>query len=201
VTARHLVADLQLALDGDEDLDHLDDARRQLVAALQALDLLGERDLDQVDLLLHRLDEARELVLDPLVADLDVAPVVRGICASSSASISTPLLRRTFRVSSVSRADVVFPTSRRCTFLPGALADDPDLVLLILPELRDLLVLDGARAVVLLDALAREDARVDDRALDARRDAEARVATSPPSRRRWRGAASPRARAASRPSA
>jgi hypothetical protein len=32
VAAGHLVADLQLALDGDVDLDHLDDARRQLVA-------------------------------------------------------------------------------------------------------------------------------------------------------------------------
>ena len=42
VAAGHLVADLELALDGDEDLDHLDDARRQLVAALQALDLLVE---------------------------------------------------------------------------------------------------------------------------------------------------------------
>src|SRR6185369_5465088 len=41
---------------------------------------------------------------------------------------------------------------------------------------RDLILLDRARAVVLLDALSREDARVDDCALDARRDAEAGVA-------------------------
>ena len=32
VTTGHLVADLELALDGDVDLHHLDDARRQLVA-------------------------------------------------------------------------------------------------------------------------------------------------------------------------
>ena len=43
VTAGHLVADLELALDGDVDLHHLDHARRQLVAlAEQALDLLLE---------------------------------------------------------------------------------------------------------------------------------------------------------------
>ena len=58
VTARHLVADLELALDGDEHLHHLDDARRQLVAALQALDLVVEQRLDAVHLLEHALDQA-----------------------------------------------------------------------------------------------------------------------------------------------
>ena len=40
VATGHLVADLELALHGDVDLDHLDDARRQLVALLQELDPL-----------------------------------------------------------------------------------------------------------------------------------------------------------------
>ena len=72
---------------------------------------------------------------------------------------------------------VILPTQRATApSCCGALADDADLVLLVLAELRDLVLLDGAGAVVLLDALAREDARVDDRALDARRDAQARVA-------------------------
>src|SRR4029077_2352725 len=57
-----------------------------------------------------------------------------------------------------------------------ALADDPDLVLLILAQLGDFLVLDRARPIVLLDTLAREDTRVDDGAVDARRHAQARVA-------------------------
>jgi hypothetical protein len=55
VPAGHLVADLQLALDGDEHLHHLDDARRQLVARLQPLDLVVEGALDLLDLLLHRV--------------------------------------------------------------------------------------------------------------------------------------------------
>jgi hypothetical protein len=42
VTAGHLVARLDLALHGDEDLDHLHHARRQFVAALQLLDLVDE---------------------------------------------------------------------------------------------------------------------------------------------------------------
>src|SRR3546814_4464804 len=42
VTAGHLVARLQLALHRDEDLHHLQHARRQLVAALQLLDLVLE---------------------------------------------------------------------------------------------------------------------------------------------------------------
>ena len=45
VAAGHLVAHRQLALDGDVDLDHLDDARRQLVALLEAADLLAEEQL------------------------------------------------------------------------------------------------------------------------------------------------------------
>ena len=42
VTAGHLVARLKLALHRDEDLDHLEHARRQLVAALELLDAVLE---------------------------------------------------------------------------------------------------------------------------------------------------------------
>src|SRR5262249_47560209 len=57
-----------------------------------------------------------------------------------------------------------------------ALADDADLIVLVLLELGDLLLLDRPGAVVLLDALARKHPGVDDGALDAGRDAEARIA-------------------------
>ena len=39
VASRHLVAHAQLPLDGHVDLDHLDDARRQFVAAFRAANL------------------------------------------------------------------------------------------------------------------------------------------------------------------
>src|SRR5213594_1103628 len=175
VAPGHLVADLELALDGDEDLDHLDDAGRELVPALQPLDLLVEDHLDEVDLLLHPLDQPRELVLDALVADLDVAPVVRGDLREDLGRDLDALLEQDL-------ASVVGETRRRHLaleqlehLLAGALPDDPDLVLLVLPELGDLVLLDGTRPLVLLDAFSREHAGVDDRALDARRDAEARV--------------------------
>jgi nicotinate phosphoribosyltransferase len=45
VTSGHLVADLKLALDGDTDLHHLNDARGKLVALRKALDQFGHRDV------------------------------------------------------------------------------------------------------------------------------------------------------------
>ena len=48
VTAGHLVARLQLALHRDEHLDHLEHARRQLVAALELLDAVLEAAVDDV---------------------------------------------------------------------------------------------------------------------------------------------------------
>ena len=53
VAAGHLVADLELALDGDVDLHHLDDARRQLVALGEAVDLVAEVLLAERDDLLE----------------------------------------------------------------------------------------------------------------------------------------------------
>src|SRR3712207_7203837 len=49
VPAGHLVAGLELALHRDEDLDHLHHAGRQLVAALQLLDLALEAPLQPLD--------------------------------------------------------------------------------------------------------------------------------------------------------
>ena len=67
VTAGHLVAGLDLALHGHEDLDHLHDAGRKLVAALQLLDLveeaLFEALLRLVVLLLHGLDLGHQSVV------------------------------------------------------------------------------------------------------------------------------------------
>ena len=48
MAAGHLVSDLKLTLDGDVDLDHLYDARRQIVATLQLLDLVLKNVVNQV---------------------------------------------------------------------------------------------------------------------------------------------------------
>ena len=74
VAAGHLVAGLQLALHRDEDLDHLHHAGRQLVAALQLLDLAVEPRLQPADrgveLALQRLDLRHHRV----VLHADMAP-------------------------------------------------------------------------------------------------------------------------------
>src|SRR3546814_9901321 len=67
VAAGHLVARLQLALYRDEHLDHLEHARRQLVAPLQLLDTIFQLAADQglgvVILRLHRLEVGLDLVV------------------------------------------------------------------------------------------------------------------------------------------
>jgi hypothetical protein len=73
VASGHLVADLELALDGDVDLHHLDDARRKLVALREAIDLVAEVLLADADDLLE-LGELRGDVLD--VVDRELAPVL-----------------------------------------------------------------------------------------------------------------------------
>ena len=76
VTAGHLVARLKLALHRDEHLDHLEHARRQLVAALELLDAVLEAPVDDVRglvvLRLQRFDVGLALV----VLDRDLPPVV-----------------------------------------------------------------------------------------------------------------------------
>ena len=76
VAAGHLVARLQLALHRDEHLDHLEHARRQLVAALELLDAVLEALDDDVDRLvilrLQRFDVGLALV----VLDRDLPPLV-----------------------------------------------------------------------------------------------------------------------------
>ena len=57
VAAGHLVADLQLALHGDVDLDLLDHARRQLVAGREQLDPLVVELLEHLDLRLRLVDQ------------------------------------------------------------------------------------------------------------------------------------------------
>ena len=77
VTAGHLVARLQAALDGQVDLDHLQHARRQLVALRQLLALLFERQVEAVALLRRASSLiASSCARDVVVRQADVEPVV-----------------------------------------------------------------------------------------------------------------------------
>ena len=57
VASGHLVADTELALHGDVNLDHLDDARRKLVTLLQVFTTLLGFLLQHADAVLGALDE------------------------------------------------------------------------------------------------------------------------------------------------
>ena len=199
VAPGHLVADLELALDGDVDLHHLDDARRQLVALGEAIDLVAEVLLAKLHDLLELADLLRDLLgaLDGELASSTCAGRRRASprrASRPSAGAPCPCRRPACRSSSC-------PTSCLRICAVERVAEDLDLLVAHLLEARALLVLDVLGALVLLGALAGEDARVDD---DARRRPAARAASCRarrrPSRRRWRAGASPRGRAASRPS-
>ena len=73
VAPGHLVADGELALHGHIDLDHFDDAGRQLVAAAQLGQLLFVEGLENLDLLVRLLFEALDALVDlPFLLRLEV---------------------------------------------------------------------------------------------------------------------------------
>ena len=171
VAAGHLVARLQLALHRDEDLDHLHHAGRQLVAALQLLDLALEPLLQPpdggVELALQRLDLGHRRV----VLHADLAPGRLGDARSSTSSvISVPDFMplkppEALRPSSCSRSRL-----RKRPLL------DRLLVVAVLRQPLDLGALDRHRALVLVDAAAAEHAHIDDRAGHAGRQLQRGVA-------------------------
>ncbi len=154
VAAGHLVADLELALDGDVDLHHLDDAGRQLVALRQALDLLAEVLFADADHAPRGRPGAAPTWSAP-VSTRDLAPVLaRARRRAPRRSSSSPLARSTLPLSSTSLPVVTLPTSTLLDLAEVAVADDLDLFVAVPLELRALLVLDGLGALVLLGALA-----------------------------------------------
>ena len=110
VASGHLVADLELALDGDVDLHHLDDARRQLVALGEAIDLVAEVLLAERDDLLELAAASCAIVLGAL--DRQLRPVLaRDLVERRLVDDLRPSARRTLPLSSTSLPVVVLPTS------------------------------------------------------------------------------------------
>src|SRR5262249_8546697 len=153
------------------------DAGRELVTLADLGDLLREEHLDELDLVVQVLDDLLDLALGlAAVLDGDLAPVlVRDLLERLLGDVlalgeqDLPLL-----VDEPVGDDL---PDEELTDLPvGVVADDLDLVVLILEELGLLAVLDLLGALVLLRSLAGEDAGGDDRAGDARRYAQRAVA-------------------------
>ena len=87
VTAGHLVAHRELALHGDVDLDHLDDAGRKLVALLQLGDLLVGQLFEHLNLAHRHLFD----VVDPLVEVADSYRLIRMRFRSRARSVISEL--------------------------------------------------------------------------------------------------------------
>ncbi len=170
MTAGHLVARLQLALHRDEHLDHLEHARRQLVAALQLLDAVLELVDDELHgLVILRLDRF-EVRLDGVVRDRELPPFVTLDLGQQRVVDHDALL------DALGRADGGLADQHVLEAIEGRAIEDGALVLAVLGETVDFLPLDRHGALVLVDAVAIEHAHLDDRAGNARGQAQRGVA-------------------------
>src|SRR5262245_5872168 len=179
VAAGHLVADRELALHRDEDLDHLDDAGGELVPLLEGRDLLVVELLEDLDALLRPLLDAAHLGELLLVRrrDLAAVEVFGGDLRHDRARQDRALVEdELLGLLGLERSREGLALEELDEPLPVLLAEDADLVLEVLVHPLDVGVLDLERAGVLLDALAAEDLDVDDRAFDPGRRRERRVA-------------------------
>src|SRR6267143_3470262 len=179
VAAVHFVADGELALHGDIDLDQLDDARRQFVALLELiLALLGDL-AEHIDLprghffnFLDFLDEQRILFVE--LQALEVARrdffdnLARQLGALAQQAL-VGLLVVQVSLKNLAAEEVVEP-------LEALIREDANFVGEVFLQLENLRGFDGLVALVFFSALAGEDLDVHDGALDARRAIERSVA-------------------------
>ncbi len=84
VAAGHLVTDRELALGGDVDLDLLDDAGVDVIAALDAVHRALVLDFELGELVLELADDLADLVADRRGIDVDVIVDARPACAAGS---------------------------------------------------------------------------------------------------------------------
>src|SRR5262245_3694309 len=170
VTAGHLVAGLDLALHRDEDLDHLHHARRQLVAALELVDLVDEALLEPLlglfVLAADRLDLGHGLV----VLERDLPPMAAhdvlkkrlgdlGVLLDALRSLGHDLVHQHVFQAAIDVA-----------------VENGELVVAVLGEPLDLLALDRHGALILLHTVAVEYAHLDHGAGNAWRQFERSIA-------------------------
>ena len=179
VAAGHLVAHAKLALHGHIDLHQLDHARRQLVALLQLGDLLVGDLAQHFDLPRGHLLDLVDLLVDAriLVGVADALQVLGRNALDGFAIQNRALGQQALVGPLVVQVGQHFLAAQNAVqALQTLVGQNADLVAQVLFELGDVLALDQLGALVLLLALAAEDAHVDHRALDARRAGQRSVA-------------------------
>src|SRR4051812_20632404 len=176
VASGHLVADTQLALHGDVNLDHLDDTRRELVALLEVFATLLGFLLQHADAVLGALDEHADR-LARLFIDRQRQQLAAGQASDRFAGGSLALADERLARAEVDHVALQLLVAEDVAdTLVARVGDDADLVLDVAIHPLDLALFDRLGAKVLLHALAREDLHVDDRAFDAGRRLERCVA-------------------------
>src|SRR3984957_8005150 len=179
VTSRHLVANAQLALHGDVDLDQLDHARWQLVALgelffllvddlLQHVDLARGHFLDLVDLLIHSRI---------LVCIFNTLQVASGDALDRIAIKNVPLVQQALVGALVVQVGLHFLAAENVLqTLEPLVRKNADFVGKVFLQLADLRAFDELGALVLFLALTGEDFYIDDNALNPRRAVERSIA-------------------------
>ena len=179
VTACHLVADGQLALHGDVNLDQLDDAGCQFIALLQLADALVGDLAQHIDLARGHLLDLVDLLVDArILIRITNALQVLGGDALDGVAIENCILHDEALVGAlVVQVGQHFLAAENCfKALEALVGEDSDFVRQVLFELGDLLAFDQLGALVLLLSLAGEDADIDHGAFDTRRARERSVA-------------------------
>ncbi|MNK72514.1 hypothetical protein D3C87_919930 [compost metagenome] len=168
VAACHLVARLDAALHRQEHLDHLQHARSEVVAGGDLAALVGEATLEfllvRLDLLLRALDGFGGVLV--LHAQHEPVSLLQAVQVGVGDAVA--LLQAGTTV------DHLAHDLRTQTGVDGRF-QDAELVVEVLLDALDLVFLDLARTLVLLDAVAGEDLHVDDGAVHARRHAQRAV--------------------------
>src|SRR5262249_48081267 len=177
MAAGHLIADGELALHRDEDFDHLDDARRQLVALLELLYILLVKLPLHADLPLGAALELRYFGrhVETAAGDLDLAQ-----CSYLEGFEQLASQLSAFRVILLVLVDEVFGQllafEQLIDSLVALVFENSDLVAQILFELLFLGPFDRERPFILFGAFPGKNLNIDDGAIDARRAGQARVA-------------------------
>ncbi len=170
VTAGHFVARLDLALHSNEDLDHLHDARRKFVTALQLVDLIDEAAFETLlgflVLLLDGFDFGHRLIF----LETDFPPLAAGDIVENF------LIDLSAFLGGLRSLGNFFAHQRVLEARVDVTVEDLHFIVAVFGEALDLFALDGHGAFVFFDAMTVEDAHFDDRTGNARRQTQRRIA-------------------------
>ena len=159
VSSSHLVADLDLSLDSDVDLDQLDDARRKLVALAKTVNLVLEALANAIFFLADIVHQSPNLLLHSfIILNGDLFELLKGDAVKVRLSEVLPATHEFLTGPVVKNLVRSLVAAQNSNQLPMCrLTQHSDLAVAVTLDVDDAFYLDGQRTSVLLDALAGED--------------------------------------------